>query len=113
MLGTLNVSYVEGRSWSPSFFWGGFFLGTHVKDAFKLSWIVVQYEYEYGKFFTWFQCERRLQVSDNIAKKNKHETKKKTWEEAGNNKVREQMLLNIICPSPSPRGMVVRSNMAT
>lgn len=39
--------------------------------------------------------------------------KKKTWEEAGNNKVREQMLLNIICPSPSPRGMVVRSNMAT
>ena len=56
---------------------GGFFLGTHVKDAFKLSWIVVQYEYEYGKFFTWFQCERRLQVSDNIAKKNKHETKKR------------------------------------
>lgn len=45
--------------------------------------------------------------------KNKHETKKKTWEEAGNNKVREQMLLNIICPSLSPRGMVVRSNMAT
>ena len=59
------------------FFGGGFFLGTHVKDAFKLSWIVVQYEYEYGKFFTWFQCERRLQVSDNIAKKNKHETKKR------------------------------------
>ena len=113
MLGTLNVSYVEGRSWSPIFFLGGFFLGTDVKDAFKLSWIVVQYEYEYGKFFTWFQCERRLQVSDNIAKKNKHETKKKTWEEAGNNKVREQMLLNIVCPSLSPLGMVVRSNMAT
>lgn len=78
MLGTLNVSYVEGRSGSPSFFFGGgFSLGTHVKDAFKLSWIVVQYEYEYGKFFTWFQCERRLQVSDNIAKKISMKQKKR------------------------------------
>ena len=78
----------------------------------KLSWIVVQYEYEYGKFFTWFQCERRLRVSGNIAKKKKQETKKMTWEGGRNNKVRKQML-NIICPSPSPRGMVVHSNMAT
>ena len=54
-------------------------------------------------------------VSESLAtsqKKKKQETKKMTWEGGRNNKVRKHML-NIICPSPSPRGIVVHSNMAT